>query len=365
MRGIHTKRNQDGLAAIIVATVIMIILSLITLGFARLMRREQRQALDRSLSSQAFYAAESAVNDAVRRIQDEANPYTEDKNGCTQDASTFTGTVDGSLGSSYTCLLIDQSPSTLEYTQGSISTNASKIVPIRADPPNRGSPSAPLGRISIAWEDPSLNTTAAGLNTTPTFGCPSPVVLPAFTNWNTKTPGMIRLDIIPADALDRASLQTQTASLYLYPADNGCASASSSIVFNNYIGDNKGQIVKVKCSATDNTRPRDCELAIDMDALHQNRLYYVRVRSIYHNSDMTVRIYDTDTPAKQLPIRGAQVQIDATGKVNDVLRRVQVRVPVTKSYPIPEFVLQTTDSICKKIEVAPAPANIANNSCPL
>lgn len=365
MRGIHAKRNQNGLAAIIVATIIMIILSLITLGFARLMRREQRQALDRSLSSQAFYAAESAVNDAVRKIQDEANPYIDDKEACTQDSATFTGAVDGSLGSSYTCLLIDQSPPTLEYTQGSISTTSSKVIPIKASPLVKSGPSPKIGKISIAWEDPGLSTTTAGLSTTPIFGCPSPVTLPTFTTWSSKTPGMLRLDIIPADALDRTSLQNQTASLYLYPASNGCATATSSISFASYIGDNKGQIVKVNCAPADATRPRDCEISVDMDFAHQNTLYYMRVRSIYRNSDMTVRIYDTGTPQKQLAIRGAQVQIDATGKVNDVLRRVQVRVPVTKSYPIPEFVLQTTDSICKKLEVAPSPANIATNTCPL
>ena len=360
MRGITTKRDEDGLAAIIVATVIMIILSLITLGFARVMRREQRQALDRSLSSQAFYAAESAVNDAVRRVQDEVNPYTTDKTSCTQDSATFTGTVDSSLGSSYTCLLIDQSPPTLEYTQGSIATTSSKIIPVRA------STGAKIGKLNLAWEDPGLNTTTAGLSSTPIFSCPTPVTLPAFTAWNSKTPGMIRLDIIPADVLDRASLQARTASLFLYPASTSCGSAVSSITYSAHIGDAKGQIVKVKCDPAASTRPRDCELSVDMDGIYQNSLYYVRMRSIYRSSDMTIRIYDTNAISPgQLSIKGAQVQIDATGKVNDVLRRVQVRVPVTKSYAIPEFVIQTTDSICKQLEIAPAPANIVDNQCPL
>jgi hypothetical protein len=80
---------------------------------------------------------------------------------------------------------------------------------------------------------------------------------------------------------------------------------------------------------------------------------------------MTVRIYDNTAASNQLSIKGAQVQIDATGKVNDVLRRIQVRVPVTKSYAIPEFVIQTTDSICKQLEVSPAPTNTVDNKCPL
>ncbi len=56
------KQNESGLAAIAVTMIIMGIVTLIVVGFATLMRREQRQALDQQLSTQAFYAAESGVN---------------------------------------------------------------------------------------------------------------------------------------------------------------------------------------------------------------------------------------------------------------------------------------------------------------
>ncbi|NDC95373.1 hypothetical protein EB077_08715 [bacterium] len=357
MRINTTKRDQNGLAAIIVATIIMIILSLIALGFGRIMRREQRQSLDRSLSTQAFYAAESAVNEAVKLIQSETNPYTANKTSCGADATFTTGTIDSNLLSSYTCLLIDQSPPTLEYTQGSISTNSSKTIPVR------GKNNETIGRLSVSWEDPTLSTTTTGLSSTPVFSCPSPVALPKFTSWNSKTPGMIRLDIIPADTLDRASLQTKTASFYLYPADKNCGSAVSSTTYSGHIGDtNKGQLVLVKCDPAVTTR-RDCELSINMDGSYSNKLYYIRVRSVYRSSDMTVKIFDTASTPNQLNISGAQVQIDSTGKVNDVLRRIQVRVPVSKSYAIPDYAIQTTDKICKLLQIVPDPINTVDDGC--
>ena len=46
----------------------MIVMSLIVLGFAQISRRNQRESLDRQLSTQAFYAAESGVNDARELI---------------------------------------------------------------------------------------------------------------------------------------------------------------------------------------------------------------------------------------------------------------------------------------------------------
>ena len=61
----HDQPDQRGFAAIVVALVLILVLSLLTIGFAELMRHEQRSALDKQLSSQAYYAAESGVNDAV------------------------------------------------------------------------------------------------------------------------------------------------------------------------------------------------------------------------------------------------------------------------------------------------------------
>ena len=351
MRGY--RKNQDGLVAIVVAAIIMIILSLITLGFARLMQGEQKQSLDRSLSTQAFYAAESAVNDAVHRIQDEnpATRYASDKTDCKPDA-TFNGAVNSANASSYSCLLIDQSPDTLEYTQGSIGITTSRIIPLRSDT------NVPLGQIKVAWEQ-SAGVTPTYSNTCPTT---EPVTLPAFGAWAWTT-GMLRLDLIPADTLDRDALINNTLSMYLYPC-TGAGSVTSIQYSAHSAMTAKGAVVPVRCAS--GGVPRDCELTINLDAGAGagNRLYYLRAKSVYRASDMTVRIYDTATPANQLAIKGAQVQIDSTGKVNDVVRRIQVRVPVAKAYQIPEFVLETTNTICKQIQVAPAPANIVQGVGP-
>jgi Tfp pilus assembly protein PilX len=56
--------KQAGMVAIMVTMILMIVISLIVVGFAQISRRNQRQALDRQLSTQAFYAAETGVNDA-------------------------------------------------------------------------------------------------------------------------------------------------------------------------------------------------------------------------------------------------------------------------------------------------------------
>ncbi len=109
--------NEEGFAAIVIAMVLIVILSLLTVGFAQLMRHEERSALDKQLSSQAYYAAESGINDAAAVISN--NPLVS-KTTCgptTGVGSLFPNNVVGvNTGSSYPCLLIDPTPLTLDYT---------------------------------------------------------------------------------------------------------------------------------------------------------------------------------------------------------------------------------------------------------
>ena len=55
------KLNQNGASAIMFAMVFIIVISLLTVGFATLARRDQRAALDKTLSNEAQYAAEAGV----------------------------------------------------------------------------------------------------------------------------------------------------------------------------------------------------------------------------------------------------------------------------------------------------------------
>ncbi len=61
MGKIH-KNNQSGATAIMFAMFFIIVISLITIGFATLARRDQRSTLDKTISYQAQYATESIVN---------------------------------------------------------------------------------------------------------------------------------------------------------------------------------------------------------------------------------------------------------------------------------------------------------------
>ncbi len=338
MRGVNTvKRGEEGMVAIIVATIVMVVMTLITLGFARLMQREQRQALDQSLSTQAFYAAESGVNDVVSYIQDPTHAPVSKPN-CDVSASNGTpftnGTISSNLSASYSCLIINPTPSTLVYSPGRITADTSTTVPIKS------STGATISDVKLAWDPypaistPTLNNSICSV---------LPVSLPALSAWPVTTPGMMRVDLVPvaAGSFTRDSLANGMLSLYLYPA-GACGTSLATLGVTS-----TGSIVFVNC--TSGTGARLCEATIKTGATPAPA-YYLRMRSLYHNSSVTVRIFNLAT---QLNLVGAQTEVDSTGKVNDVIRRIQVRVPNNKSYPAPEFVLQSMDSVCKQLAVAP------------
>src|SRR5665213_2637815 len=64
----NLHRNQQGFASIVIALILIIVLALLTVGFAQLARREQQTALDKQKAVQANYAAESGINAAYQDI---------------------------------------------------------------------------------------------------------------------------------------------------------------------------------------------------------------------------------------------------------------------------------------------------------
>jgi Tfp pilus assembly protein PilX len=63
------QSSQSGMIAILVTLLMMIIISLLVLGFAQVSRHEQGNTTNTQLSTQAYYAAESGINDAGAAIQ--------------------------------------------------------------------------------------------------------------------------------------------------------------------------------------------------------------------------------------------------------------------------------------------------------
>ena len=112
-----TNLNERGFASIVIALVLITILALITIGFAQLARREQRSALDKQLANQAYYAAETGINDTIKSLPAiAAAGDSVDPKKCL-DTSKFSmnSTLNQTNGVYYTCVLVDLKPPNIQY----------------------------------------------------------------------------------------------------------------------------------------------------------------------------------------------------------------------------------------------------------
>jgi len=333
MSGITEKeRRQAGMVSILVTMLLMIVISLIVLGFAQISRRNQRQALDRQLSTQAFYAAETGVNDARNLINQAVTagssvlPKTDCTNGSGATAVFYSGlpnaTLDATNKVSYSCLMVNPTPKDLKY--GDITTTG-KVVPIVAS-------SGTISTIKFSWVSDDAT------NATPTTGCPASVV-GAFSPTGSWTCGygVLRFDLVPTSgSLTAAGLQSSTMTSFIVPFSSGGVSsipyAASGANTNNRVG---GACTNAGCNIT-------------ITGLGGSQ-YYARITSIYKNAG-SLDIVASDASGNALPLQDAQALVDATGKAQDVLRRIQVRIPLTPSSSnlLSDYALETTDAVCKR-----------------
>ncbi len=331
--GASLRRDQAGIVSIMVTIIVMIILSLIVLGFARIIRREQRQSLDSQLSTQAFYAAETGINDAVKAIQ---GGYKDEKTDCEPDGSLFfpsnSNVIDPTADVAYTCLLVDPSPPTLEFDN--ISTGSSTIIPIET-PPGGGN----FDSLTFSWHEQgkALPLTAA---------CPTVGIFPPATSWPSGCEaGVLRVDLVPTPpSFDRTTLVNSTMTAYLYPRSSGGGTVDYT-TSRGFSG--QGVVPAANCSGSPG--PRLCSMTITGLS---SPSYLIRVKSIYKASALTISAEAGGSPTD---IIGTQAIVDSTGKANDVLRRVVARVPTRPLSDdlFPEFAIQSAQTLCKRFTSAP------------
>lgn len=330
---IHQKPNQDGIISLVICMLLMIIISLITLSFATLARREQRQALDKQLSTQAFYAAESGINDATEAIR--SGVLTTDVNGCSteeQDDINPAG-VSASLNDTAkvarTCVFVDQSPSQLDGIVGVSNPTVYQIAP------------AGLASIDIYWENDVTGVAQTFPATIDIVNGPFPVA----SLWNgSTTPGVLSIQLIPSNfstpgGLTRAAISAGLLTAYGYPTASNTNNTFSAGATTN------GTIMGGACSTSNS--PRHCKISI-------NGLtggYYLKLKAFYDPVHVTIEA--RDGLGGLLAINGAQVLIDSTGRAGDVVKRIKVYKPVRTPVELPGYVLDVGEDLCKRLQTRP------------
>ena len=330
------SEDQTGIVSIMVTIIMMLVISLLVIGFGTVTRRNVREALDRQLSTQAYYAAETGVNDVLTALNKGSltdadlltSSYATDCSGA-QSLTTKLSAInhvanqnylnaDGSVA--YTCLLANPEPNSLVIN-----------VPINDTESTHVNPSAATN-LMFTWEsqDPSNGSAAS---------CPT--TFQPQSAWTGNCPyGILRLDLYKVTGGNAAAAANNTATVYLLPSAAGAASPTA-------ITYNAPTIVKANCSASSKTC--SATLLDASDALFSGD-YYVRTSNLYLGSgNVTI---SPSSAASTVTFKDSEILIDVTGKAQDELRRVQERIS-NRDVVTPKSLngVASGSSVCKRFTV--------------
>jgi hypothetical protein len=363
--------NQNGFASMVIAIVLVLVLSLMTVGFAELMRSEQKSATDRHLSNQAYYAAETGINDAAKAVNEGFNKVKSkcgpllpadgldiyNAPGAKHIRDSASNQVGDDEGIVYSCLLINPIPKDLDY--GDIGQVKPKYVTLTGIDIDTNEV-VPITNLLFSWKKTNGETGFIS----------GPRNFKTAQQWGSAT-GVLRVSITPlvGGHIDRQYLMRNTYTAFLYPNDSNSSfdasgdnlpasiPASATSLFDsssNVSPTGPGAIVNGNCN--ENSLPNYCNTMITGLSHHT---LLINMRSIYSDSIVKITAYGGSSN-KRVGIRNAQTVVDATGKAQDVVRRVQVRIPSDNGYDVSAYSLEVGSNICKQLEIYP---NSATANC--
>lgn len=335
------KLNESGLVSIIVTMVLIIVMTLVVLAMSRNATREQRQSLDRQLSDQAFYNAESGIGDWANylyaKISDPTVPIEKLKCDDTEmtSAPSPRPIPDIDANNKYTCVLYNKAPTEVEF--GGLKVDDSKTIPIRSD--------VAIQEIQLRWR-PANNQALIATGCNNTTAGPMPVSQSTVTPSNCNV-GALRVDVInpgngsPGSPTTRDAIRNNNFVGFFLPF-NGPA---SNVLLNSGRSVEQGVVGLGACSGG------WCTVRLTGVALNANETLYLHLRNLYSPDDVQISAYSVAGSTTPVRLFGAQYIIDVTGKSADVLRRVKARLPATPQIDNIDYTLRTADSICKLISV--------------
>jgi hypothetical protein len=325
------------MVAIIVTMILMFVITLIVLGFSESTRRNQREALDTQLGQQAYYAAETGVNDITSLIKS-GTPLT-NTSTCTTPWSLNGQPLPRVLKANpadpakpfvaNTCLMVESQPSSL-VVDSITATSGSVVWHVK------NAAGVPFTSLKLGWSpDSSL--------TSPANTCPNAFQsYPSAGAWNCDR-ALLRVDILPAAlaSTDADALGKVTTTLYMQP-DGGNQQDITISAFGN-------PAAKQGACAVTGPTPAGCSVTVNVAAAGVTAVeYYVRLTALYVDAK-NVTLSGADGLGTSR-FTGGQIVVDSTGRAQDQIKRIKVRIPLTtSSSSIPVFGVQSAGSTCKDI----------------
>lgn len=383
----NSRTNQQGFVSLFTVVFFMLLISVITIGFLRIMAIEQRQALDNDLSASALASAESGVEDAKRAIikylslpeGDELKADLRNALNSTDCDALFRdpdiqtalnindqGSITGqpNLNQYYTCLsVLMNSP---DYISSS-TANKSEFIPLRSTGPD-------FNQVRVSWHLVSSTAGAEGdgipQNYAPGITLPQVTGSNPANSWSTRGyPAYLRVQLYgyPQGNFNRNDINSRSRTIVLVPnaAANAAAAGENDPIalttvdpLPHQFDNGKTGVRGVKCKGVPPAVAvgiyactATIELPTDVTLAGSNNNYYLRVTPLYGPAHFKVELKNGNS-GQIIDFGGVQPIVDATGRASDVFRRIQVRLRLDSLADLPEYAAETVDTICKNMQVS-------------
>lgn len=367
----YSKKDERGVVSILSVIFFIILMSVLTVSFMRMVTDEQTQVINDDLSKGALAAAQSGVEDAKRallycRSNPAAAPCATITNNTCQgffaggnfstelglnvlpgDGSVQVG--DPSNNQRYTCVTIDSD--TADY-RAIMSEEKVELIPLRGVTPNV------VDGIRFSWrgvdDAPMALPTENRLSQINTGTPGSPNQLPRKQEW--KDPSgdaylaVPRLQILDFD--QGVALDTQndnSAGMFIVPLADGSSSSITDVALpgaNNGINPtgltNKRQTATCGTGVVDGYR---CRVTVSFaGAIPANHQYYLAVKSVYGSADFKVELLSGNTVVN---LDDVQPEVDSTGVAGNAYKRVISRVAYEVDGFLTTNVIESGAGVCK------------------
>lgn len=394
-------KQQQGAVSIFVVLFATMLFVAISVGFTVFMLRDQERASDSDLSRSALDSAYAGVEDAKRVLvkyndcverNDSSRNCNEIKdkihNGRCDTVSGILGTGgeqlvrsrdnDEQLQQAYTCVVVD--PDTEDVVKNIKNEGDIKIVPLRGV--------RDFETVEVSWFKLARDTAVdfrqyrkkADLRSSANNNVDAQ--LPSSEAWQKKWGSVLRVQSISyaPGAVQLRGLDNDARTAFLYP--DARTSPSDEVIDMMSVDKHRAFPVddtdqsdvdgqynrpllakRVQCDENTNA-PYACRALLRVPA---GKVNYLTLAGIYGKSDgIDVRIRLLDAAGNPVLFNNVQPRIDATGRANNVFRRVEARVETTPSedaIPLPRATIATRGDLCKKYIISDNDSDFEDGIC--
>ena len=385
MKNMSRIQRQSGAVSLFMVVFAMLLMSVVTISFLRIMTADQNQASGNDLAQSAYDSAGAGVEDAKRALiwyigqcksgsatacatakstisSTECNVAVRMANGwgaedgeikVQQSSQVDVGSgqsIDQALDQAYTCATIQLDT---DDFLASVSADQSVLVPLAGK--------SAFSTVDIEWfsED---DLSSAGAEAAPDTSSTNPKYLLTRATWPTNRPSVLRTQFMQVGAnfklTDFDATTTDSKSnantVFLYPSTSGVSSAdltardtrANPAGESTPAGSNSAPL-PTRCVAVIPSGGYSCKVTLQLPtpvgaADRTNATAFLRLTSFYVGSHVRVTLGGTK-------FDGVQPVVDSTGRANNVFRRVQSRVDLydTTTFPYPDAAVDVNGSLCK------------------